>query len=109
MRPSTRLLIEEVAARYGVKPADIIAHRYGKRLLAARVEVAKALEARGYTGPQIGAALQRDSTTAYYYLGRTTKQPQWIRPPTPPKPKVVKPKPQQPRFPIRYAGWAKGG
>jgi hypothetical protein len=103
MRPTTRALIEDVAARHGVQPADILSHRMPRRLLAARVEIAKTLEARGYNGPQIGAVLRRDYTTAYFLLGRTRRQPK-LKPPQPkPAPKPVAP--PQPSFPIRYAGW----
>jgi hypothetical protein len=108
MRPSTRELLQEIAARYGVEPADLIAHRYGKRLLSARIEIAKALDARGYNGPQIAAVLRRDYTTVYFYLGRTRRPPKWLRPPelnvAKPKPKPKPPRTSGPRL-IRYAGF----
>ena len=103
MRPATRALIEEVAARHGVQPVDILSHRMPRRLLAARIEIAKTLAARGYNGPQIGAVLKRDYTTAYFLLGRTKRQPK-LKPPKPPPAPKTPPKPQ-PQFPIRYAGW----
>jgi DNA-binding CsgD family transcriptional regulator len=90
MRPSTRELITAVAARHGITIEQILAHHQPKRLLAVRIEIAKALAERGYSGRQIGAAMNRNYTTAYYYLGWLKKQPR----PRPPKPAKV-----------RYAGW----
>jgi hypothetical protein len=103
MRASTRALIAEVAARHGVDPAEIVGRTKPRLLLAARIEVAKELEARGYWGSQIARVLGgRDHTTIYYYLGRTAKKPR-PKPPKPPKP--VKPVRIAPERPVRYAGW----
>jgi hypothetical protein len=104
MRPSTRALIDEVAARYGVTPADILAHVKPRRLLAARIEIARTLFERGYNGPQIAKVLQRDDTMAYFYLGRMTNKHPKLRPPTPARPRRRR-KREEPRRPIRYAGW----
>lgn len=105
MRPSTRTLIEDVAARHGTTPTEILSHRHPRLLLAARVEIAKELAARGYYGSQIGAVMKRDWTTVYFYLGRTAKKQPAIKPPKPPSVKSVKAEPPKPQFPIRYAGW----
>lgn len=102
MRPATRDLIRDVATRHGVEPDDILSHRRPKRLLGARIEIARALAQRGYNGPQIGAVLKRDYTTVYYYLGRLGDRQPRPRPPPPPKP--INPRPSARREPVPYAG-----
>ena len=95
MRPSTRELIEDVARRYQVEPGEILSRKKPRLLLAARIEIAKELEARGYYVSQIASVLGRNHTTASFYLGKlTSKQPR-------PKP----PKAMKPRQPLRYAGF----
>ena len=102
MRPSTRILIEEVAARYGTNLTTLLSRRHPRRLLAARIEIAKALAARGYYGSQIGAVMNRDWTTVYFYLGRTANKP---------SPKSLELRPTTPkrrrrrRERLRYAGF----
>jgi hypothetical protein len=107
MRPSTRELISEVAARYGVTVEEILARCKPKRLLAARIEIAQALRARGYRGRQIGAAMNRDYTTAYFYLGCLAKKPR-LKPlpprPAPKRQRQLRGVDPSPRL-IRYAGW----
>lgn len=103
----TRGQIQEIADRYGTTPAELLGRTRPRRLLAARIELAKHLAARGYNGVQIGIAMNRDYTTAYFYLGRTTKQPspRSIAPPI--EQPAPKPAPK-PRGPVRYAGWQPG-
>jgi hypothetical protein len=97
-----RTILEEVATRWRTTPEILISYRHPKRLLQARVEVAKALRARGWSGTRICAAMHRDHTMASFYLGALSgKQPR-SRVPLAPLP-VAKPKP--PRGPIKYAGW----
>jgi DNA-binding CsgD family transcriptional regulator len=108
MRPSTRQLISEVAARHGATVELILQRRKPRRLLAARIEIAMALVARGYSCQRIGNVMNRNHTTVCYYLGRIRKRQPRLHPPRPPKP--PKPPKQQhgvdstPRL-VRYAGW----
>jgi hypothetical protein len=106
MMPATRQLLRDVASRYSVEPAEIIARCKPRRLLAARMEIAQELARRGYSGPRIGAIMKRDHTTVSYWLGRLSRQQPKPRPPPPP-PASSKPLPalKQRRQIIRYAGW----
>lgn len=71
---AAREILHAVADSHGVTPEDITQGDRSRNLMAARVEVAKALEARGYSGSRIGAVLQRNPTTVYFYLGRIQKK-----------------------------------
>ena len=110
MSPYARRVLAETAARYGVEPDVLVGHRHPRRLLAARIEVAKALQARGYNGPRIAAVMHRDHSTVAFYLGQlATKRPsprsltqRPLAAPPPPKPRPVTP-PGERRL-IRYAG-----
>ena len=107
MRASTRDLIRDVALRHGVTTDEILSRARPHRLLAARIEIAMILDARGYKGPQIAAVLRRDSSMAYFYLGRlTTKRPsqRTLKAKVMPTPMPPPPQPQI-HFPVRYAGW----
>jgi hypothetical protein len=74
-REITRAIIRDVAIRHLAGPADILSRRHPRQLLAARIEIAERLAARGYNGVQIAAAMNRDYTTVYFYLGRTARKP----------------------------------
>lgn len=71
---AARQIINEVAETYGVSPEMIVSERRSLNLVAARKDIAEMLDARGYTSPQIGRALNRDHTTVIYYLGRAKRK-----------------------------------
>jgi hypothetical protein len=75
MTPQAREIIREVGALRGLNPLAIIGKSRNKRLMFARVEIAKRLVARGYTTTRIGAVLNRDHTTIVFYLERGCKRP----------------------------------
>jgi hypothetical protein len=110
-REITRATIAEIAARHGTTPEELISHRRPKRLLRARMELAQALASRGWNGPQIGAAMNRDYTVVYFYLGNTKKKPSprslaTPAAPPPPEPKPApKSRPRRPGGRVPYAGW----
>lgn len=95
MMSQTRQLIQEVAARRGVDPRKVAGKCRSQRVFYARIEVAKHLDARGYTTSMIGAVLGHDHTTIVYYLGRGKRKP---------KPEVD-PRPAWHRPRIRHLGW----
>lgn len=70
MTPQARAIIVEVARSFRVEPAKISSVGRKQALVLARVEVARRLDARGYSTSKIGTILQRDHTTIVYYLGR---------------------------------------
>lgn len=87
MTPQARDIVREVAAQYGVDEARILGKCRKEKVFRARIEIAKRLDARGYSTPRIGAILNKDHTTILFYLGRISGQK-----PTPPKkPKWRKP------------------
>ena len=94
MTPYARTVIKQVAASRGIDPRDIIRPNRTKKVFRARIEVAKLLDARGYSTPRIGAILKHDHTTIVFYLGRGKKRP---GPEKPPKIKAAK-IPARPRW-----------
>jgi hypothetical protein len=110
MPPRAKMIIIEAAERHGVKISDLIESCRRKKVFRVRIEIAKALDACGYTSTRIGRYLNKDHTTILFYLGRGKKKP------SPPKwrtPKVKhvrfirlkKTKPPPPHSPRRYAGF----
>lgn len=82
MIPLVREMVEEAARKRGVDPEKVLIKCRSPRVVYARAEVAKLLDARGYSLPRIGAALGgHDHTTVFYYLGRAKKrlkpEPTW--------------------------------
>lgn len=115
MTPQARRIIHEVAAERGVTPAQIVSRCRRQKVFRARVEVARRLDARGYSTTQIGAALGHDHTTIVYYLGRAKKKPTPEPPPRWRKPRIAHlsrckrlpvPEPPKPRkrYLVPYAG-----
>lgn len=74
MRPSQRI-IQEVARERGVDPSQLTRPCRIKKVFRARAEVARRLDALGYSTPRIGAVLGHDHTTIFYYLGRGKRKP----------------------------------
>ena len=105
-----RNIVDEIAEEFGTTPELILGKCRAHLLMQARVEVAKRLDARGWSSKQIGRVLNRDHTTIIFYLGRGKKKPSkvywraprvrhlcWIR---------TKPKKEQRKFfLIPYAGY----
>ena len=75
MTPQARAIIREVAALRGVDPYKIIGHCRRDKMVRARIEVARLLDACGYSTPRIGAILNKDHSTIVFYLGRGKKKP----------------------------------
>lgn len=75
MIPEARKIIEEVAARRGVDPTEIVMKCRSQRVFRARVEIARQLDAGGYNTMKISAILGQERTTIIYYLGRAKKRP----------------------------------
>jgi len=75
MTPQARAIIFEIAERRRVDPAKIIGGCRSEKVFRARIEVARALDARGYSTSRIGAILRKDHSTIVFYLGRGKKQP----------------------------------
>lgn len=71
---SKRLVIH-VAEHYGVKPADILGKRRGRRVSEARHVTSWLLRESGRTYPEIGRALLRDHTSAMYGVKRVDREP----------------------------------
>jgi len=74
-QPHWRNVVDDIARRHGVTYARAIAK--GKRrnaTLPARVEMARALRAEGWSSTMIGRKLNRDHTTILLYLGHLKKQ-----------------------------------
>lgn len=101
MPPQARAIILEVCTLRGVDPLKIVGRCRVKKVFRARVEIALALDARGYSSPRIGRILNHDHTTIVFYLGRGKKKPgpliwrrpkvrhlRWVRPDKAAKPKV---------------------
>jgi len=88
--PYAHSIIKRVAGVHGVDPADITRPNRTQKVFRARVVVAKMLDRRGFSSPQIGAMLNHDHTTILFYLGRSGKRPSRPRPPRPPKPRAKK-------------------
>lgn len=86
--PYARSVIKRVAGMHKVDPALLTSRCRVQKVFRARVVVAKLLDRRGYSSPQIGAALNCDHTTIIFYLGRGKKKPSAPRPPRPPKQKA---------------------
>lgn len=83
MNEVAREIIYTLAWKRGLDPADILGRSRKMKLLKVRIEIAKLLDARGYSSPQIGAILDRDHTTVIYYLGRGKRcaaKPRWKAP-----------------------------
>lgn len=82
-----RAIVWDVALRHNVSPSLIIQHCRNKRVVAARIEVAKLLYSSRYSLPRIGTMLKHDHTTIFFYLGKGKKKPRigpaptgWHRP-----------------------------
>lgn len=76
-RPPWRVLADGIARRHGLTFKGVLARGRGPNGaagMAARVEIAKALDAAGWTSTMIGRALHRDHTTVLLYLGRLKKR-----------------------------------
>ena len=99
MPQAARDIIMEIAELRGVDPHLIVSRCRKNKVFRARVEVAKRLDARGYSSPRIGQILNHDHTTIVFYLGRGKKKPsrpiwraprvrhvRFIKAPPPPKP-----------------------
>jgi hypothetical protein len=65
---SAGLIIRETAAVHGVSVADIRSRSHAPELVAARIEIARRLSARGMTTGQIGIRIGRSGWTVRYYL-----------------------------------------
>ena len=109
MTPQARAIIREIAALRGVDPYKIIGHSRKEKLFRARIEVARALDARGYSTPQIGMILGKDHSTIVFYLGRGQKKPskQRWRAPKVRHVRFLKPKPPPAKrkfYLVPYAG-----
>lgn len=114
MPAQARAIILEVAEQRGVDPLLLVGRCRRQPVFRARVEVAIALDARGYSTPQIGSILKCDHTTVVFYLGRGRKKPSPERPPRslrlrkwkPPQVRhlrwIVKPADQRPAETRRY-------
>lgn len=103
MPPQARTIIEMVATERGVDPHKIVSPCRVKKIYRARIEVARRLDARGYSTTRIGAILNHDHTTIVFYLGRGKKKParpiwrtpmvkhvRFIKPRKPPHPKQIR-------------------
>lgn len=74
-RAPWRIICDRIARRHATTFERAIAK--GKRrnsTLMARVEMARALDAEGWSSTMIGRKLNRDHTTILLYLGRLKKQ-----------------------------------
>lgn len=83
MTPQARQIISMVAAWRGVDPRKIVGPCRNRRVVLARMEIARQLDARGYSTSRIGAILNKDHTTIVFYLGRGKKKPakpRWRKP-----------------------------
>ena len=110
MPPRAKGIILDFAERHGVAVADLAGRCRKKKVFRVRMEIAKALDACGYSSLQIGRFLNHDHTTIIYYLGRGKKkasQPKWRTPKVRhlrfirlPLPKAATPKSPRP-----YAGF----
>lgn len=90
MTPYAISIIKRVAGMHGVDPADITRPNRTQKVFRARVVVAKLLDRRGFSSPQIGAILNHDHTTILFYLGKLARKPKPPRSPRPPKPRAKK-------------------
>lgn len=88
MTPYASSVIKRVAGLHGIDPADITRPNRTPKVYRARLVVAKLLDRRGYSSPQIGKMLNHDHTSILFYLGKLKKKPS---PPRPPRVKVAKP------------------
>ena len=109
MTPQARAVIREIAALRGIDPGRIIGYSRKEKIFRARIEVARALDARGYSTPRIGAILNKDHSTIVFYLGRGKKKPTKPRWRTPKVRHVcfLKPKPPPAKrkfYLVPYAG-----
>lgn len=84
---SPREVIEEVAAKHGVSLFDLMRRCRLNKVVHARAEIAKRLDAQRFTVSEIGRLLNKDHTTIVYYLGRAKRKwksvagkPRWRRP-----------------------------
>ena len=75
MTPQARAIIREIAALRHVDPYKIIGQSRSEKVFRARIEVTRALDARGYSTQRIGAMLNKDHSTIVFYLGRGKKKP----------------------------------
>jgi hypothetical protein len=76
-RPRWRILADDIARRHGLTFRQALARGRGPRgapAMAARIEIAHALDAEGHTSTQIGRWMHRDHTTVLLYLGRLKKR-----------------------------------
>lgn len=87
MTPVARQIIDEVAAYYSVPADSITAPCRKKRVVLARIEVAKRLHGKGgphYSAANIGRMLGHDHTTILFYLGKMDRRPRvalrWRKP-----------------------------
>ena len=70
-RPEWRILAERIARRHGTTYRRAVAKGPKRNAtLAARVEIARALDDAGMSSTMIGRRLNRDHTTVLWYLGR---------------------------------------
>ena len=109
MPPRAKGIIMDFAERRGVAVSDLAGRCRKKKVFRARMEVAKALDACGYSSLQIGRFLNHDHTTIVYYLGRGKKkasQPKWRAPKVRHVRFIRIPRPDAPpKSPRRYAGF----
>lgn len=108
MTAQSRAIIREVAQRRHLDPVMIVSKRKHLKLMWARIEITKRLNACRYSTNQIGRILNRHHTAISYYLGHlkgktpTHESKQRWR-----KPQIVEfdsIKPKVRRYLIPYAG-----
>lgn len=108
MPPRARAIILAMCTLRGVDPKKIAGKCRVKKFYQIRVEVARALDACGYSTPQIGRFLGHDHTTIVFYLGRGKKKaprPKWSAPKVRHVRFIRVKKPVRPRrYLIPYAG-----
>lgn len=98
-----RALVEEVCADRGVDPLKIVGRCRVQKVFRARTEIARRLNASGYSTVRIGMILNCDHSTIVFYLGRGKKKPstpiwrapvvkhvRFIKQRKPPRPKQIK-------------------
>lgn len=65
-----RELLNEIAARHGIRIRDILSSNNSALVVGARKEAAAALRELGLSYPTIGAILRKHHTSILHYLGK---------------------------------------
>lgn len=69
------MLMREIARKHGVRYADLRSRSRDKRVVVARIEIARALwDGLGFNGPKIARMMRKDHTSIYFYLGRVARR-----------------------------------